>query len=118
MIVSDKPARSRIAVAKHRPLGSTWRTVCVRSLPFASRLTEVSVLSVLDHRGRSRRGMLRIGSLGLGGLCLPQLLGTRALAAGGNKPIATGKSVIFLYQFGGPSQFETFDPKMNAPEEI
>jgi hypothetical protein len=61
--------------------------------------------------------MLRIGSLGLGGLCLQQLLGTRALAAG-SKSIATGKSVIFLYQFGGPSQFETFDPKMSAPAEI
>jgi hypothetical protein len=26
--------------------------------------------------------------------------------------------VIFLYMFGGPSQFETFDPKMNAPDSI
>src|SRR6476620_5995887 len=67
--------------------------------------------------GHSRREFLRIGTLGLGGLSLPQLLGARALAAG-NKPIATGKSVIFLFQFGGPSQFETFDPKMSAPEGV
>src|SRR6516162_6217489 len=67
--------------------------------------------------GQSRREFLRIGALGLGGLALPHLLGARALAAG-NKPITTGKSVIFLYQFGGPSQFETFDPKMNAPDGI
>src|SRR5262249_5286206 len=26
------------------------------------------------------------------------------------------KSVIFLFMHGGPSQFETFDPKMDAPE--
>jgi hypothetical protein len=76
------------------------------------------MLSLFDHRpGCSRREFLRIGALGLGGLALPQLLGARAFAAG-NKSITTGKSVIFLYQFGGPSQFETFDPKMNAPDGI
>jgi hypothetical protein len=76
------------------------------------------VLSVLDQGpGPSRREFLRIGSLGLGGLALPHLLGSSALAAG-NKPITTGKSVIFLFLFGGPSQFETFDPKMNAPDGI
>jgi hypothetical protein len=74
------------------------------------------MLSVVDSRpGYSRREFLRIGTLGLGGLS--HLLGTRALAAG-NKPITTGKSVIFLFLFGGPSQFETFDPKMNAPDSI
>jgi hypothetical protein len=76
------------------------------------------VLSVFDRRpGYSRREMLRIGSLGLGGLTLSQILGARALA-GGNKPITTGKSVIFMFMFGGPSQFETFDPKMHAPDSI
>src|ERR1700722_18483933 len=76
------------------------------------------MLSVFDHRpGYSRREFLRIGTLGLGGLSLPHLLGARTLAAG-KKPITTGKSVIFLFQFGGPSQFETFDPKMNAPDGI
>src|SRR6516225_2475927 len=76
------------------------------------------MLSVFDGRpGYSRREFLRIGTLGLGGLSLPQLLGARALAAG-NKPITTGKSVIFLFLFGGPSQFETFDPKMSAPDGI
>src|SRR5580765_6535852 len=79
---------------------------------------ETAMLSVFDNRpGYSRREFLRIGTLGLGGLSLPQILGTRALAAG-NKPFTTGKSVIFLFQFGGPSQFETFDPKMNVPDSI
>jgi Protein of unknown function (DUF1501) len=76
------------------------------------------MLSLVDHRpGYSRREFLRIGALGLGGLTLPQLLGARAMAAG-KKPIITGKSVIFLYQFGGPSQFETFDPNMSAPDGV
>src|SRR6516162_7992077 len=76
------------------------------------------MLSIFDGRpGYSRREFLRIGTLSLGGLSLPQLFGARALAAG-NKPITTGKSVIFLHLFGGPSQFETFDPKMSAPDGI
>jgi hypothetical protein len=76
------------------------------------------MLSLFDRRsGYSRREFLRIGTLGLGGLSLPHLLGARALAAG-NRSITTSKSVIFLFQFGGPSQFETFDPKMSAPDGI
>jgi hypothetical protein len=74
------------------------------------------MLSLCDGRsGSSRREFLRIGTLGLGGLALPHLLGARALGAD-KKPVTTGKSVIFLYQFGGPSQFETFDPKMSGPD--
>jgi hypothetical protein len=76
------------------------------------------MLSFFDTRpGYSRREFLRIGTLGLGGLSLPHLLGARAVASG-NRSITTGKSVIFLYLFGGPSQFETFDPKMGAPDSI
>ena len=60
-----------------------------------------------------RRDFLRIGSLALGGISLPQLLATQA--AGATNPLTTGKSVIFLFQHGGPSQIETFDPKMTAP---
>lgn len=62
--------------------------------------------------GYSRRAFLRIGTLGLGGLSLAQLLGMQA-RAGGKSPL-TDRSVIFLFQHGGPSQFETFDPKMTA----
>src|SRR5437879_4396040 len=62
----------------------------------------------------SRRDFLTIGSLGLGGLTLPSLL--RASEA--QPSLVTGKSVIFLFQQGGPSQFETFDPKPDAPDGI
>src|SRR5262245_49449945 len=76
------------------------------------------MLSIFDSRpGYSRREFLRIGTLGLGGLTLPHLLGARALASG-SKPVTTDKSVVFLYLFGGPSQFETFDPKMSAPDGV
>jgi hypothetical protein len=76
------------------------------------------MLSIFDQRpGCSRREFLRIGTLGLGGLTLPHLLGARALADG-SKSITTDKSVIFLFLFGGPPQFETFDPKMSAPDGV
>src|SRR5262249_28113562 len=77
-----------------------------------------AMLSVFDDRpGCSRREFLRIGTLGLGGLSLPHLLGARDLAAG-NKPITTGRSVVFLFLFGRPSQFETFHPQMTAADGL
>ena len=75
------------------------------------------MLSFLDGRNRlGRRAFLRVGSLGLGGMALPGLLGAQALGA--QSRLVTGKSVIFLFLHGGPSQFETFDPKMTAPAGI
>jgi hypothetical protein len=56
--------------------------------------------------------------VGLGGLSLANLLSAQALAGSGTKPIATGKSVVFLLQHGGPTQFETFDPKLNVSNGI
>jgi hypothetical protein len=64
-----------------------------------------------------RREFLRVGGLSLGGLALPGLFANPATAAVASK-LATGKSVIFLFQHGGPSQIETFDPKMTAPDGI
>jgi hypothetical protein len=66
-------------------------------------------------RGSSRREFLKIGSLALGGLTLPGLL--RAQSEGG-RSLVKGKSVVFLFLQGGPSQIELFDPKMSAPVEI
>ena len=59
----------------------------------------------------SRRALLRLGSLALGGLALPQLLAARA----SQSPRPT--SVILFWMWGGPSQFETLDPKPDAPVE-
>ncbi|MFM9068317.1 MAG: DUF1501 domain-containing protein [Planctomycetota bacterium] len=76
------------------------------------------MLTIHDSDRRlGRRSFLRIGSLGLGGLALPQLLATQAAAAGQGRSV-TDKSVIFLFLHGGPSQIETFDPKMDAPAEV
>lgn len=79
------------------------------------------MLTIHDASSRlSRRRLLSVGSLALGGLSLSQLVAadsTRESSA--SRPsLLTGKSVIFLFQQGGPSQFETFDPKPSAPSEI
>jgi hypothetical protein len=68
-------------------------------------------------RGRvSRRTFVKIGGLGLAEFGLPQLLRAEAGRTGGRR--ATAKSVILLFQFGGPSHLDTFDPKPDAPREI
>jgi hypothetical protein len=70
----------------------------------------------------SRRHMLKVGGLGMLGLSLPKLLQaeeTRNSKAGTRAaPKARAKSVIFLYQFGGPSHIDMFDMKPDAPEAI
>lgn len=68
-------------------------------------------------QGVHRRDFLRIGSLALAGLSLPDLLRTRAAAAE-IKALARDRSVVLLFLQGGPSHIEFFDPKMSAPEEI
>jgi len=70
----------------------------------------------ITQRSLGRRDFLRVGGLGLGGLSLTDLLGLRSFAAQAKVPIKD-KSVIFLFMHGGPSQFETFDPKMDGPSE-
>jgi hypothetical protein len=76
------------------------------------------MLSIGESSGPfRRREFLRIGGLGLGGLSLAQMLGSKAIA-GGASPLLKDRSVVFLFMHGGPSQVETFDPKMAAPTEI
>ncbi len=68
---------------------------------------------VQNCEGASRREFLRIGALGLGGLTLPRMLAL----AGENTSVVRDKAVVVLNLQGGPSQVETFDPKMTAPRE-
>src|SRR5262245_24526770 len=65
----------------------------------------------------SRRRLLQVGGLGLGGLTLAQLLRAEGKVHHAS-PKATARSVILLFQFGGPSHIDTFDPKPKAPREI
>ncbi len=60
-----------------------------------------------------RREALQAG-VGLFGLTLPEIL----QAASNRRRHGPEVSCIFLFLAGGPSQFETFDPKPDAPVEI
>ena len=80
------------------------------------------MLSIVDPKsgqgarfcdGLSRRDMLRIGTLSVGGLSLPQILA--AEQASGHR---THKSVIMIYMCGAPGHQDMYDLKMNAPAEI
>jgi hypothetical protein len=66
--------------------------------------------------GSSRRDFLKIGTLGLVGLSLADLLHLRAVQAAQGRP-ARRRSIILLFLDGGASQLETFDPKPEAPAE-
>lgn len=63
----------------------------------------------------SRRDLIRVGALSLGGLTLPDWLALRAAAGEG---IVRDRSVVLLYLSGGASHIETFDPKMESPSEV
>ena len=69
--------------------------------------------------GISRRSALQVGALGMTaslgvGIGLDQVLRAREA-----QPISAARktSVIFIELAGGPTQFETYDPKPNAPKE-
>src|SRR6185503_15946313 len=66
------------------------------------------------QRCLSRRQALKVGGLGLLGLNMTFLLRAEELQK--LKPRA--KSVIFLFQWGGPSHVDMFDMKPDAPEGI
>jgi len=92
---------------------------------------------------RSRRTLLQAGGRGLLGLSLPALAAAKAASAAqsaaadrsaeerlaaerssartttiGAGPPPRAKSVIFLFQWGGPSHLETFDRKPDAPRAV
>lgn len=66
------------------------------------------MLSVVE---RSRRDFLRIGTLGIGGVTLADVLGQTTRAGETKSSFVRDKSIVLLFLAGGPSQHETFDPK-------
>jgi len=61
----------------------------------------------------SRRQVLQAGAVAPLGLALPQLL-----AADQAAPSRREKSCIFIFQYGGLSQLDSWDPKPHAPAEL
>jgi Protein of unknown function (DUF1501) len=69
-----------------------------------------------DCEGFHRRDFLQIGSAGLLGLSLPNLLRSEARAADRGK--AKAKGVILVWLGGGPATIDMWDNKPEAPEGI
>jgi len=70
-----------------------------------------------DHPHIGRRELLHVGGLSLVGAGLSHLLKFERDAVAAPRA-ARAKSVVFIFQSGGPSQHETFDPKPLAPDMI
>src|SRR5438128_2049136 len=76
-----------------------------------------------DCEGFHRRDFLQLGSAGLLGLTLPQVLRAEALAKSnpapaGGKTAARAESVILVWLAGGPAAIDMWDLKPDAPEGI
>ena len=72
-----------------------------------------------DHPQIGRRDLLQVGAISLFGMGLGDLLRLEAQAES-MQVVRPGKAkaVVFIFQSGGPSQHETFDPKPDAPDTI
>src|SRR5262245_30870710 len=62
----------------------------------------------------TRRRLLQVGSLGLLGLSLPELLQGQAQGASPGRD----RSCIFIVQYGGASHVDSLDPKPDAPDDV
>jgi hypothetical protein len=82
----------------------------------ASGRHDTASLSLFD-----RRRWLQVSSLGWIGAALLSFLGKRRAQANESPlpaRLSSIKSVIVVFHYGGPSQFETYDPKPNAPAGV
>jgi uncharacterized protein (DUF1501 family) len=71
---------------------------------------------IMPHQPLSRRSLLRAGAFGAAGLSLSRLFRLQETHAAQRQPSADACILVFLW--GAPSQFETFDPKPEAPDGI
>jgi len=78
----------------------------------------MAVKTWTDCEGFHRRDFLKIGSAGLLGLTLPELLRLEASASAKARAGAKAKSVIMVWLAGGPATIDMWDLKPDAPEGI
>jgi hypothetical protein len=74
-----------------------------------------------DCEGFSRRDFIKVGSAGLLGLTLPQLLKLESEARAEpavSRPTRRANSVIMVWLAGGPATIDMWDLRPNAPEGI
>ena len=66
--------------------------------------------------GGTRRDFLKVGTLGVVGLSLPQYLAAKE--AGRVNPDKDDRACIMIFNLGAPSQLDTWDMKPDAPVEV
>lgn len=85
-------------------------------------MTRSSACNSFKACNYSRRAMLRVGGMGMLGLTMPKWLQAAGSVLKAPVPLTPitpkAKSVIFLYQFGGPSHLDMFDMKPDAPDVV
>lgn len=87
------------------------------------------MLSIIDSSCRAARGgvtrreLLRVGAFSLAGAVsagawpgFAGAAGERNVGSQRGNQVQTNKSVVLLFLQGGPPQMETFDPKLDLPE--
>lgn len=77
-------------------------------------MLEIGRSTIRTCGGWSRRRLLTVGGLGMLGVSLADALRAEAQESASRRPTAC----IFVWLDGGPSQYETFDPKPEAPVEV
>jgi hypothetical protein len=90
----------------------------------ATNRSDLSGMSTLGFQqnceGFGRRDFIQTGLGALGGLGLSQMLGMRAAsAAAAGGPVISNSNMrcILIWLDGGPSHYETFDPKPGREEQ-
>ena len=72
----------------------------------------------INCEGVTRRHCLRLGLGTLFGGGLVDALRLRGMATRADAGEAPAKACILIWMDGGPTHFETFDPKPEAPSEV
>src|SRR5256885_2152172 len=75
-------------------------------------------ISTNQPQPMTRRQLLQVGGIGMLGLGLPDLLRASSPGAVDVRDSGSAKSCIFIVQYGGASQIDTWDLKPDAPAEI
>ncbi len=72
----------------------------------------------INCSGIGRRNFLQLGFGAIGGVGFADILRGRAWAGGGKSAGKSNVNCILIWLDGGPSHYETFDPKPEAPSDI
>ncbi len=107
---------TQVVINYYRPPADDELTI---EIPQGERKRAMPMTS--DHQIQStvtRRRAIQVGSIAACGLSLEKLLASEDLASNQKRSGASPKSCIFIHQYGGLSQLDSWDMKPNAPTEI